>query len=186
VQIHIAGRTLDYDGSQLCSQFAYRSFGIQGDSIVCFLGAMDIPRQHIADLEDLLANESIRGSSLLHFIVEHFGITLETAILRQRLLARLAAEIIVSHYRSGTALSVRGDDLFVGAGKLSVSIAAPSPVSCLIHLGLNISTVDVPVEAAGLDDLGVAPETIAPQICQAYSDELISMTRALAKVRGVP
>jgi len=184
VKIHRADEQLTYDGSQLSSHFAYRTWGIQGDSIVSFKGPMDIPDEHIADLEDLSQGLAIRGSLLVHFIVEHFGISLENAILRQRLLARLAADHVAG--QSGRAVSVRGDDLFVGEGKLSVSIAAPSPVSCLIHLGLNISPKDVPVRAAALLDLGVDPDGTADAVMRAYADEIASVSAAAAKVKGVP
>jgi len=184
LRIHIEKKTMKYDGGQLCSHFAFRTFGIQGDSLVSFRGGMDIPPERIVDLEDLAGKKTIRGALLVHFIVEHFGITLEGAVLRQRLLVRLAADIIAG--RSGQKITVSGDDLYAGKGKLSVSIAAPSPVSCLIHLGINITTRDVPVAAAALEDLGVDPPFFAEELCRSYAGELESLSAALAKVRGVP
>jgi hypothetical protein len=183
MQIHIAGESLDYDGSQLLSHFAFRTFGIRGDSLICFQGAMDIPDANIADLEDRKQGAAIRGSRLLHVIVEHFGVSLETAVLRQRILVRLAADRLRSR---GAAVTVKGDDLYCGEGKLSVSIAAPSPVSCLIHLGINISAQGVPVKAASLDDLGVDPDELGPDLAGDYKAELESIRSAVSKVRGVP
>lgn len=184
MKIHIADEPLTYDGSQLSSHFAFKKWGVNGDCIVSFTGPMDIPAQHVADLEDLKQGLAIRGSMLVHFIVEHFGISLESAILRQRLLARLAADFICRE--SGRVVTVQGDDLFVGEGKLSVSIAAPSPVSCLVHLGLNVSPKDVPVRAAALDDLGVDPGRTARAVARAYADEVASLHAAAVKVKGVP
>jgi hypothetical protein len=112
-----------------------------------------------------------------------FGADLEGAILKQRLLARLAAEAVAGE--TGKALTVKGDDLFVGDGKLSVSIAAPSPVSCLIHFGLNIETKDVPVKAAGLQELGADPDRIGSLVAEAFREEMASVDRARCKVRGV-
>jgi uncharacterized protein len=183
LRIHTADKRIDYDGSQLRSHFATRTFGVSGDSVVVFKGGMDIPSCNIADLEDLLQGDTIRGDGLIHFIAEHFGITLETAVLRQRLLVRLAAGIV--RELSGKEPVVAGDDIFVAGGKLSVSIAAPSPVSCLIHLGINLTTGGVPVKAAALDDLGVDADRFATDLTAAYSRELESITRALSKVRGV-
>ncbi len=188
MQIHISEKKLKYDGSQLSSHFAYKAFGLRGDSLVVFQGPMDIPKENIADLEDLRQNKIIRGSKLLHFIAEHFGITLETAVLRQRMLVRLAADIIrearIDSPGQG-GVSVRGDDIYVEEGKLSVSIAAPSPVSCLIHFGVNISTRNVPVEASSLEILGVEPGRVAQELSEAYAKEIESIERALSKVKGV-
>jgi len=184
LKIHTAEKKIDYDGSQLRSHFAARTFGVSGDSVVVFKGGMDIPPGNIADLEDLLQGDTIEGDRLIHFIVEHFGITLETAVLRQRLLVRLAAEIVGR--LSGESPVVTGDDIFVAGGKLSVSIAAPSPVSCLIHFGINLTTEGVPVKAAALDDLGVDADRLAADLTAAYARELESVDGALSKVRGVP
>ena len=167
MQIHIAEKRIDYDGSQLSSHFALRSFGVRGDCMVVFEGAMDIKAERIADLEDRLQGAAIRSPDMLHFIVELFGSDLESTILKQRLLVRLAQELIGKQ-----GLRVDGDDLFAGEAKLSVSIAAPSPVSCLIHLGLNIETEGVPVKAAGLRELGVDPRRLAVQLSEAFVREL--------------
>ncbi len=184
MQFQILDTDLAYDGSQLSSHFALRTAGIVGDSLIAFQGAMDIPPDKIADLEDLRAGETIRGARLVHFIAEHFGVSLETGVLRQRLLVRLAADIV--NQRTAKTVVVAGDDLYVGEGKLSVSIAAPSPVSCLIHLGLNVSTDQVPVKAASLDDLGVDAAAFASDLGKSYASELESIRGALSKVRGVP
>ena len=45
------------------------------------------------------------------------------------------------------ALDLAGDDLYVGDRKLSISIAAPSPTSALIHFALNIDPTGAPVRA---------------------------------------
>lgn len=186
--IHAVPEDMVYDGSQLRSHFAFDTFGIQGDSLVWFLGGMDIPPENIVDLADLRAGETIRGSRLLHVIVEHFAIGLETAVLRQRLLVRLAADIVRP---AAPDLRVDGDDIYCGGptgggeGKLSVSIAAPSPVSCLIHLGLNVSTAGVPVEAAALQDLGLDAVEVGGNLARAYAAEIESIRDAATKVRGV-
>lgn len=184
MHFQIIDTDLAYDGTQLSSHFALRTLGIRGDSLIAFRGAMDIPPHKIADLEDLRAGETIRGARLVHFIAEHFGVNLETAVLRQRLLVRLAADVI--NRQADETVVVDGDDLYVGEGKLSVSVAAPSPVSCLIHFGVNLSADQVPVKAATLADLGVNADAFAKDLGQAYVSELESIRGALSKVRGVP
>ena len=69
---HFADGQIDYDGTQIHSLWAYRTFGVQGDSIIAFLGACDIPFDHMVDLEDVRARSRIASPSMLHFIVEHF------------------------------------------------------------------------------------------------------------------
>ena len=184
MEIHIAGEEIAYDGSQLASHFALRRFGVRGDSMVVFQGPMDIRREKIADLEDLLDDRSIRSGGMLHFIVECFGSDLEALILRQRLLARLAADLISAE--SGRPIRVDGDDLYFEDRKLSVSIAAPSPVSVMVHFGVNLVTRDVPVPAACLEELGVAAGPFALKLCEAFRDELESIRWARSKVRAVP
>jgi len=184
LHFHLLDSDLEYDGSQLSSHFALRTAGISGDSLIAFVGAMDIPPDKIADLEDLRDGQTIRGARLVHFITEHFGVGLEVGVMRQRLLVRLAADIV--NRQTEKTVVVSGDDLYVEGGKLSVSIAAPSPVSCLIHLGINISTDQVPVKAASLGELGVDPFSLARDLGLLYGREIDSIRQALSKVRGVP
>ena len=44
VKTHVASAPIDYDGTQIRSLWAYREFGVQGDSIVAFRGACEIPK----------------------------------------------------------------------------------------------------------------------------------------------
>ncbi len=184
MQVYFATQEMAYDGSQLASHFGLRRFGQKGDCIVVFRGSMEVVDAHMADLEDLLAHASIRSPYMLHFIVELFGVALETAVLAQRLLARIAAQWV--HGETGKTVRVEGDDLYAEGGKLSVSIAAPSPLSCLIHFGLNIETHGVPVKAAGLKALGADPDRMAKGIAKTFAAEMDSVKRALCKVRGLP
>jgi len=173
-----------YTGSELSSHFALQRFGLAGDSMVAFVGSCDVPLERMADLEDVRRREPIRSPSMLHFIAEHFGAALETAILRQRLLMALIADQLNRGGRD-PRVERRGDDLYVSGRKLSVSVAVPSPVSCLIHAGLNVETRGVPVPAVGLRDLGVDAADLAGRVLQDYAEELAGCARARCKVRGV-
>ncbi|MFH2001260.1 MAG: DUF366 family protein, partial [Planctomycetota bacterium] len=161
-----------------------RNFNVRGDSIVVFTGPMDIDPSRIADLEDLLEGDEIRSPLMLHFIVEIFQASLESTVLMQRLLIRLAADRLVMHGVAG--LTVSGDDLYIQDSKLSVSIAAPSPVSCMIHLGLNIETEGVPVKAIGLRELGIEAGPFGEEVARAWTKELESIRWAISKVRAIP
>ncbi|NQV69853.1 MAG: DUF366 family protein, partial [Pseudohongiella sp.] len=46
--------TIDYTGTQLSSLWAYKTAGLQGDSIVSFIGKADVS-EHLVDLEDVKA-----------------------------------------------------------------------------------------------------------------------------------
>ena len=176
--------TIDYDGSQIRSLWAYRRCGVEGDSIVAFIGGCDIPAENIVDVQDLRAGSKIFSRKMLHFIVEHFDRDLEKAVLRQRLLAAIARDALLGRCPQ-CALRRKGDDLFIDDAKLSISVATLTSVSSKIHLGLNIDSKGAPVKAAGLGDLGVDAKEYAHEVLQAYSEEMAGIYRARTKVRGV-
>jgi len=176
--------TIPYTGKELRSHWAYVNFGLHGDSIVSFMGECDVKREDMVDLNDALKGSTIYSTSMVHFIVEHFDMDLEKAIYRQRLLCGCARNEIVTKNKNAP-VSRWGDDLFCGDRKLSVSIATITPVSTMIHLGVNIETEGTPVPTAGLGELGIKPEPFAEHVMDAYSMELDSIRLARAKVRRV-
>jgi hypothetical protein len=182
------GKFLDeritYTGRELTSHWAFRRFNLLGDSIVAFVGPCDVPIDRMADLEDVKSNAPIRSDEMLHFIVEHFGDELETTVLRQRLLICLMAEQLHTA-AGGKEIVRRGDDLYRGDEKLSVSIAVKSPVSCMIHAGLNVVRRGTPVKAVGLTDLGVDPRPFGEEVIGRYLEECEGIFMARCKVRGV-
>jgi uncharacterized protein len=176
-----------YDGLQLCTAFvdahAPDAAG-RDDVMLLFRGEADVPREHLVDLEDAEAGAVIYSPEMAHVIAEHPGLALPEAVWRQRVLVRLAAQWIAS--RSGTTVDVRGNDLFVGTGKLSVSVATRSPRGALIHFGVNVEIEGTPVQAAGLRDLRIRPREFLAALGRLYADELISVAHAAGKVRPVP
>lgn len=179
---HWAQEEITYTGEQLSSLWAMRRFGLQGESVVAFAGPCRVGPEHMVDQADVAAGAFIYSERMLHFIVEHFELGLRETIARQRLLVALAAELLRPQ---APALVRRGDDLYLGERKLSVSIATASPVSTLIHLGLNISSTGTPVPAVGLAELGVEPAGFAQELMAAYREEMAGITAARAKVKGV-
>ncbi|MHC4606236.1 MAG: DUF366 family protein [Planctomycetota bacterium] len=185
MKVHFADGTILYDGTQLRSRWAERAFGVEGDSIVVFRGPCDIPGENIVDLEDLRAGARIAGPDMLHFIVEHFDRDLGKAVLRQRLLAVIAREEI--ERLAGSRIERRGDDLFDGGRKLSISIATLSPVSSRIHFALNVARAeDVGVPTGGLSDYGIDPGELGRAVAERYVSELKGIDHAQGKVREVP
>lgn len=189
LETHFIDERIDYTGEQLVSRWAGERFGASADSMVAFIGACDVKPEFMVDLDDLRAGAKIRSDEMLHFIIEHFageprGPDLPTAVLRQRLLMALVAESV--NRRLGEARVRReGDDLFDRDRKLTVSIATLSPVSALIHAGINVRTAGVPVPARGLADYGIDPRSFAEEILERYKREMDLAETACGKVREV-
>jgi hypothetical protein len=183
LKAHVAAEEITYTGEQLRSLWIYRTFGIDGDCIAWFVGPCDVAGDHLVDQVDATAGDFIKAARMLHFIVEHFDGDLDHAILRQRLLVCLAREKLAGDVQG---LRRVGDDLFVGERKLSVSIATVSPVSTLIHFGINIDPTGAPVAACGLPEFGLDPLRMAEKIAAAYVAEVKRMAKARCTVRGVP
>ena len=175
---------IPYTGRELRSEWIADTAGIEGDALVAFVGPGEVPLKNMVDMEDVRRGVPIKAARMLHFLVEHFDTDLARTVLRQRLLVCRAAEIL--NQTSMRQIRRNGDDLFVGERKLSVSIATASPVSTLIHLGLNIDPGGAPVPAIGLDELGVPAAEVANQIMAAYVEEMQSCETARNKVRHVP
>lgn len=174
-----------YDGTQLSSHWAYRTRGVPGDSIVAFRGPCQVSVDKMVDLADVLNQSPIYSPDMLHFIIEHFDLDLEKTIFRQRLFICLVKEILESR---GVSITRSGDDLYVKERKLSVSIATITPVSTMIHTGLNLRSENVPVKAVGLLEAGweeAGIPALAREICQKYAAELQAINQARCKVRGV-
>ena len=177
----LLGRPVKYDGTQIGPLWAYREHGIQGDGLLAFVGPCAVPKRHMIDQEDVRRNARIAGPRMLHFIAEHFDRDLEKAVLRQRLMAAIVQDQL------GGAATRLGDDLFVGSGKLSISIATLTAVSSKIHFGVNIErATDVGVETRALRDLGVDPAAFAQTVLVRYAREMDEVDDARTRVRGVP
>jgi len=171
----------DYDGSQISSLWAYNSFGVQEDSIIVFRGACDVKIEHMIDLEDRRANESIWSEDMVSFIIEHFDSTdLKLVYARQRLFTAIVREHLVGF---GVSTSREGDDLFLKGKKLTVSIASTSAVSQKIHFGINVShEVYGNLREAGIGD----DESIVrfmQEIGEAYVREFEDIEKDLRKSR---
>jgi hypothetical protein len=177
-------KNFKYDGSQLHSLFAYLDFKLMGDSIVAWRGACDIPFMHMVDGEDLLDQSAIRGSDMLHFIIEIFDRGLREAVFTQRLFAAQVMDVLKS-YKPELQIVRQGDDLYWNDKKLSISIATVSPVSAMIHFGLNIANAGTPVPTCALSDWGIEPQKFAQDCIKKFSSEYDSIIQATQKVKPV-
>lgn len=176
-----------YTGKELAPCWIYRNQGLQGDAVVSWIGECDVKIDNMADIEDVLSNSPIYSKKMLHFLVEHFNISLIEGVLRQRLLVGIARDIILQKGISSTDLIRKGDDLFYNDGKLSVSIAAKSINSVLIHFAMNIDSEGAPVKAAGLaTELALENfRELSENIMESYVKECKEIIDASCKVKGI-
>ncbi len=177
-------RSITYDGTQLKSHWILTEGALKGDAIVAFEGPCDVKLDHMVDLEDVLAKKNIYSEKMLHFIAEFFDNDLEKTILRQRLLMSVMQEELNDCLEEKKIIR-KGDDLFWEHFKLTVSIATASPVSTLIHAGINIISDNTPVPTQGLNDFGLNPQAFARSVMNRFTHELEGVAWARAKVRAV-
>ena len=106
---------------------------------------------------------------MVHFLGEWFIDSLEQGILLQHLLVASVYEWLWEH--GVTQLHRRGNDIYYQDRKFSVSIATKSPVSILIHLGVNVRTEGTPIATSGLQEMNIDPETFANDILARFSSD---------------
>lgn len=184
MEYRLLNETIKYDGTQLKSHWIFERTKIIGDAIVAFLGPADVSLKNMVDLADVAAKAKIASPEMLHFIVEHFDMSLSAVIIGQRLLCAIASEELTRRIGK-PIIERRGDDLYDGDRKLSVSIATRSPMSALIHFGINIRCEGTPVPTKGLADYNIDPSGFAGAVMQRYADEMKSLKTARCKVRAV-
>lgn len=190
MKYHFIDEEFPYTGAELANHWIYRNFGILGDAIVGFVGPCDVDKTRMVDLEDVLNDDEIYSTRMLHFIVEIFDIPLREGVLLQRLFSAIIQSKLMDLLDPQPRLRLRriGDDLFVNeTKKLSVSICTVSPTSILIHAGLNIQSEGTPVEAAGLSsELGIQQiKPLALSCMKTLAEEWEDIKLCCCKVKAV-
>lgn len=180
-----------YLGPELRPHFLLTELGLKGSALAAFIGPCRVQTEHLVDWEDRLAGDRIEARSMVHFLGEFFGATLAECVLRQRLFVSQIQQTLNERIAPsrGDVLWRDGDDLFWGRGagarKLSVSIVTASPVSQLLHVGINVDPAGAPVPAVGLAELGIDPREWVPAVLGAFATEWEGVQWACAKVRPV-
>lgn len=187
IQFVVAQYERPYTGVELRPHFLLQEMALKGSGVGVFAGPCQVKTEHLVDWEDRLAQDRIEAGKMIHFIGEFFGMSLNEGVLTQRFFMALVGEILRDDF--GVKIRRSGDDLFLGEGpssrKLSVSIVTASPVSILLHVGLNIDPVGAPVPAIGLQELGVLPDKLIERVKIRFLDEWNDMKWACTKVRPV-
>lgn len=175
---------ITYTGVELSPHWIMTNFRLTGDSIISFVGEVDVPIDNMVDIEDRINNEPIYSKSMLNFIIEHFDYSIKEIAFAQILLIQTIKEVLYDDYQISVVR--RGDDLFYCERKLSVSIATKSIVSGLIHTALNITAEGAPVNASDLTEMGITDvKTLAKRIMKKYVENIDKINYAITKVRGV-
>lgn len=186
VQTKFIHKRILYNGTQLSPHWIYKNFDICGDALVSFIGPADVSLKQMVDLEDVKSKSQIYSEEMLHFIAEFFDTDLEKTIYCQRLLMVIMKECLEKKpFRHDPRLSRKGDDLYDGKKKLTVSIATASAISTLIHAAINISSRNTPVLTAGLSDYRISPRPFAHEVMSAFEKEFKSLSVARCKVKPV-
>ena len=192
IQTYFHPEVLSYYGPELRPHFILSQFKIEGSTLAAFHGPCLVKTEHLVDWEDRLQNDHIQAKKMIHFLGEFFGITLKEGVWIQRL---IVAYLHSSLLDKGVKLRRSGDDLFVATSagpekklqekKLTVSIVTASPVSVLLHLGINIDAEGAPVDAIGLQEIGQDPVILTQEVLKWFKSEYESVARACVKVRPV-
>lgn len=172
-----------YTGRELRGGWVRGETGIEGDAAVAFIGPCRVDNADLVDLDDARAGSHIASALMAHVIIEHPGCSLELAVMRQRILVCILCEGL---RRKGVAVHRDGDDVYCEDRKLTVSVAAPSPTSAVIHLGINVDPAGAPVAAIGLKEIGIDARGLLDELLADYAKEIHSCKHAESKVRAVP
>ncbi len=186
MKIYFVPEEMPYDGSQLQPLYAYLHHKVLGDSIISWIGACDIPFENMIDGEDLVDRAAIKGSRMLHFIIEIFHTSLFVGVTSQRLFASITRDYLQGSARKTLQkddLIRQGDDIFWKDKKLSISIASRSAVSTQIHFGMNISTLGTPVKTTSLEELELDAKSVAQDLMKLWQKEFNDIEIATKKVR---
>jgi uncharacterized protein len=190
MKLLFCAKKIKYDGSQLRPLFAYENFQMSGDSIVSWVGPCDVSLDHMVDYEDKIVKAKIKSDLMLHFIVEYFHSDLFSAVALQRLFASQLMSELEQLIKKRDVLSPakirfvrKGDDIFWGKKKLSISIASCSAVSNQIHFAINVVNRGTPVLTCALQDFKVNPQELAKTVMESFCREFEDILFATHKVK---
>jgi hypothetical protein len=184
IEFHVSHEVRPYTGVELRPHFLLSEMGIRGSAISAFTGPCHVKTEHLVDWEDKLAHDRIDAKEMIHFIGEFFGMSLNEGVLTQRFFMATFLDTCNDELsKRGQFLKRTGDDLWLGDRKLSVSIVTATPVSVLMHVGINIDPAGAPVKAVGLAELGLDPVQIMGTFRERFLKEWNDMKWACTKVR---
>jgi hypothetical protein len=186
IHFRVSEKERAYTGVELRPHFLLAEMGLKGSGVGVFTGPCHVKTEHLVDWEDRLAHDRIEAKQMVHFIGEFFGMTLNEGVLTQRFFMATLAEVINDAFKEqgkDACVSRTGDDLWFEKRKLSVSIVTATPVSVLMHVGINIDPTGAPVPASGLVEMGLKTAQLISAFQERFLKEWADMKWACTKVR---
>lgn len=193
---YIKGKNITYDGAQLRSLWAFSQHNVQGNSIIAFRGPCQVLEEDLVDMEDRKNHAEIFSEDMAHFIVELFDSDLARTVVVQRLFLCIMKDVI-EELKPELFISRRGNGLYIEVEleaeedeaeedrKLTVSVATATPISTLIHTGINVASHGTPVPTLGLEDLDVPVDDFILKVLQGFINEMKGIDQDRCKVRPV-
>lgn len=174
---------ITYTGDQLKPHWILRTAKITGDALVAFHGPCQVKTESLIDIHDQQSGSFIYSESMVHLIGEWFQTDIKTMVFRQRLLIATVGEII----REKTDYNPirKGNDLYIDNRKLNVSVATVSPLSGLLHIGINILSKNTPLPTIGLEDIKLCQFELTNLLLEKAKEEMENIEIACAKVKPV-
>lgn len=183
-----------YSGEQIKPLWTFTKFKIQGDSVLVFRGPLEVRKEELVDVKDMIEvgekrDLVISSKDAINFIIEHFDQqppSLRLMYHRLRILSMIVKENLES--MKHVELHREGTDLYKDGKKLSVAIATVSSASGKIHFALNIRGKGAPpgVKILGLQELGFSEEELkifAKTVANKYRDEILDIEQDITKTR---
>ncbi len=128
-----------FTGPEMAQHWAYKNFGLCGDSIVAFRGRFEVPPESWTDLDAVVHGKDFFFADMLNFIVEHFDSGIREAVMRQYILVSILEEKMLHRMECAECRLVRlGDDLFDADNRLSITACSITPVSTKLYLGVYL------------------------------------------------
>ncbi len=183
LETHLEERERSYTGAELRPHFLLTELGLRGHAVGAFIGPCSVATEQLVDWEDRLQGDRLEARRMVHFIGEFFGIGLREGVVLQRLFMSMIGATVGASIADRVVR--RGDDVFVRGRKLTVSIVTASPVSVLLHAGVNVNPEGAPVPAIGLAELGIEEKAWVSNLLEAFREEWSGLDWACAKVRPV-
>jgi hypothetical protein len=168
MQKHLVSERLTFDGSQFETGWADKHFGVTGESIVAFLGPLDIISQEEGFAQSW---EAFDKSEMLHLVVEHSHGDLEKLGLQHHLLISLLKEKL-NHRLRGDLVQRWGQDLFYESAQITISTALLVSSSAFIYVGVCIQRRGPKSKVWGLRDGGVDARELAQVVMDQYIFEV--------------
>jgi hypothetical protein len=175
-------KNFTYTGPELRTHFLYEH-GLKGDGFLSWVGPCEVKVDSMVDMEDRVNKDHIFSELMLHIVGEFFHKDIFYGIFVQRFIAEKAKELLC--LKTKKSFVRRGDDVYLEDKKLNVSIATVSPLSALVHFGINISSKNTPLKTIGFEDLSVDVKDFNEELLKALKNELQSIDEASKKVKPV-